>query len=78
MTDIPSLDPTYIAARRVLLEALIALAAHDRSIIVAGAQAIYLRTGNADLTLTVAPYTTDGDLALDLATSVTTRSWRLR
>ena len=65
MSDLPPLDPTYIAARRVLLDALTALAAHERAIVVAGAQAIYLRTGSADLTITVAPYTTDGDLALD-------------
>ncbi|MHB1509350.1 MAG: hypothetical protein ACYCST_09640 [Acidimicrobiales bacterium] len=65
MTELPALDATYIAARRVLLDALVALAAHDRAVIVAGAQAIYLRTGSADLTITVAPFTTDGDLALD-------------
>jgi hypothetical protein len=56
-------DPLYVAARRVLLDALTALSPHGRAVIVAGAQAIYLRTGTADLT--VAPYTTDGDLALD-------------
>lgn len=65
MTEPPPLDRIYVAARRVLLDALVALAAHDRAVIVAGAQAIYLRTGSADLTITVAPYTTDGDLALD-------------
>ena len=65
MTELPPLDPRYVAARRVLLDALFALAAHNRALIVAGAQAIYLRTGGADLTITVAPYTTDGDLALD-------------
>lgn len=57
------LDPLYIAARRVLLDALAALAAHGQAVIVAGAQAIYLRTGSADLA--VAPYTVDGDVALD-------------
>jgi hypothetical protein len=56
-------DPLYVAARRVLLDALTALSPHGRAVIVAGAQAIYLRTGTADLS--VAPYTTDGDLALD-------------
>ena len=65
MTDLPPLDATYVAARRVLLDTLLALTAHDRALIVAGAQAIYLRTGSADLTITVAPFTTDGDLALD-------------
>jgi hypothetical protein len=65
MTELQPLDVTYVAARRVLLDALLALAAHYRSVIVAGAQAIYLRAGSADLTITVAPFTTDGDLALD-------------
>lgn len=58
-----SADPLYVAARRVLLDALEALRPHQAAVIVAGAQAIYLRTGSADIG--VAPYTTDGDLALD-------------
>jgi hypothetical protein len=57
------LDPRYVAARRVLLDALFALAPHGKAFIVAGAQAVYLRTGHGDLA--IAPYTTDGDLALD-------------
>ena len=57
------IDPRYVAARRVLLDALIALDPQRLAIIVAGAQAIYLRTGGGDLS--VAPYTTDGDLAVD-------------
>ena len=57
--------PEYIAARRVLLDALETLAAHSRAVIVAGAQAVYLHTGAIDLDATIAPYTTDGDLALD-------------
>lgn len=82
MTDEPApaaadaIDPRYVAARRVLLNALTALAAQSDAVIVAGAQAIYLRTGggdvsiapfttDADLAITVAPFTTDGDLALD-------------
>ena len=56
-------DPRYVEARRVLLDALTALQPHARAVIVAGAQAVYLRTGDADIA--VAPYTTDGDLALD-------------
>jgi len=59
----PELDRHYIAARRVLLDALTALAPHGKAIIVAGAQAIYLRTGDSDIA--VAPFTIDGDLALD-------------
>lgn len=53
----------YVEARRVLLDALFALEPFGRAVIVAGAQAIYLRTGEADLS--VAPYTKDADLALD-------------
>ena len=56
-------DPRYVVARRVLLDALIALAPHGKAFIIAGAQAIYLRTGLNEVA--VAPYTTDGDLALD-------------
>lgn len=56
-------DPLYVAARRILLDALEALAPHAGAVVLAGAQAIYLRTGDGDLS--VAPYTTDGDLALD-------------
>jgi len=56
-------DPGYVAARRVLLDALVALEAQRSAVIVAGAQAVYLRTGHGDLA--VAPYTTDGDLAID-------------
>ena len=56
-------DPRYVAARKVLLHALFALAPHGKAVIVAGAQAIYLHTGANDIG--IAPYTTDGDLALD-------------
>ena len=56
-------EPLYVAARGVLLDALFALAPHGKAVIVVGAQAIYLRTGDADLA--IAPYTTDGDLALN-------------
>ena len=72
MSDEPKLprnaagiDPRYVAARRVLLDALTALAPQAHAVILAGAQAIYLRTGGGDVTITVAPFTTDGDLALD-------------
>lgn len=56
-------DPAYIAARRVLLDALDALGVHRRAVVLVGAQAIYHHIGEGDLA--VAPYTTDGDLALD-------------
>jgi hypothetical protein len=55
--------PEYIAARRVLLDALEALGSQCEAIIVVGAQAVYLRTGAAGIA-GVAPYTTDADLAL--------------
>jgi hypothetical protein len=58
-------EPEYVAARRVLLDALDALGAHRDALVLVGAQAIYLHTGEGDLA--VAPYTTDGDLALDPA-----------
>jgi hypothetical protein len=55
--------PLYVAARKVLLDALCALQAHGAAVILCGAQAVYLRTGDANLA--IAPYTADGDLALD-------------
>ena len=58
-----AIDARYIAARLILLDALEALIPHGRAVIVAGAQAVYLRTGLSDIG--IAPYTTDGDLALD-------------
>ncbi len=57
MTDAVSL------ARRGLLDALEALQEHLDAIILVGAQAIYLHTGEADVAL--AAYTTDGDLVID-------------
>ena len=56
-------DPRYVQARRVLLDVLGELSEHSSAIIITGAQAVYLRTGETDLA--VAPYTTDGDLAVD-------------
>jgi hypothetical protein len=57
------LDEQYVQARRVLLDALEALGDQRRSVIVAGAQAIYLQAGPG--TLPIADFTSDGDLALD-------------
>jgi hypothetical protein len=56
-------DPEYILARKVLLDALEALGDQRNAVVLVGAQAIYLHTGDADLA--VAPYTTDGDVAID-------------
>jgi nucleotidyltransferase-like protein len=55
-----------VAARSALLDALTALSAHRRSVIVIGAQAIYLHTGAAAVALAEA--TKDSDLALDTRT----------
>ena len=57
------MDELYVVARRVLLDALEALGPHRDAMVLVGAQAIYLQVGEADLA--VAPYTTDGDLAID-------------
>jgi hypothetical protein len=55
----------YVAARRVLLDAIEALRPHQQAVVLAGAQAIYLRTGPASLP--IAEFTTDGDLTIDPA-----------
>jgi hypothetical protein len=62
-SDRRDIDPIYVEARRVLLDALTALAPQGAAVILAGAQAVYMRTGEADIA--VAPYTTDGDLTLN-------------
>ncbi|HEX5984695.1 MAG TPA: hypothetical protein VFY69_10850 [Solirubrobacterales bacterium] len=56
-------SPEYVAARRVLLDALEALRPHEAAVVLAGAQAVYLRTGPGSLP--IAEFTTDGDLAID-------------
>lgn len=55
----------YVAARAVLLDALQALDDHLPAIVVVGAQAVYLHTGAGDFI--EPPMTTDGDLALNVA-----------
>lgn len=65
MATMSDFDELYVLSRRVLLDALDALGAHRNAVILVGAQAVYLRVGDADLA--VAPYTTDGDLVLDPA-----------
>lgn len=56
------IDPVYVAARSVLLDALEALGDHRGAIVLIGAQAIYLQTGEVELGIGL--YTTDGDLAI--------------
>jgi Nucleotidyltransferase len=64
MTGVPErMDDAYVSARRVLLDALEALQDHRDALVLVGAQAIYLHTGEG--TLAVAPYTSDADLALN-------------
>jgi len=60
---VTEMDELYVLARRVLLDALEALGNHREAVVLVGAQAVYLRVGEADLA--VAPYTTDGDLVVD-------------
>lgn len=59
----PEFDELYVQARRVLLDGLEALGEQRQSVIVAGAQAIYLQAGPGNLP--IADTTSDGDLALD-------------
>lgn len=48
MTGADAPDPAYIAARRVLLDALNALGPHRASVVLVGAQAIYLHVGDGE------------------------------
>lgn len=57
-------DPLYVRARCVLLDAADALEAHLDAVVLVGAQAVYLHSGEADLLDAGAPYTTDADLAI--------------
>ena len=58
------LDPLYVRARTALLDAVDALAAHLDSIVLVGAQALYLHTGEADLFDAVPQFTTDADFSI--------------
>jgi len=55
-------DPLYVRARAALLDAAEALEAHRDALVLVGAQAVYLHTGDADLA--VAEYTTDADFTV--------------
>jgi hypothetical protein len=59
----PDQQEAYALARRVLLDALDALGDQRDAVVLVGAQAIYLHTGDTDLA--VAPFTTDGDIAIN-------------
>jgi hypothetical protein len=56
-------DQIYVDARRALLDALQALSPHREALVLVGAQAVYLHAGDIDAP--IAPFTTDGDVALD-------------
>ena len=56
-------DPLYVAARTALLDALESLGAQRSAVVLVGAQAVYMHTGEA--TVAVAPHTTDADLAIE-------------
>lgn len=55
--------PEYVAARRVLLDALVALEGHLDNLVLVGAQAVYHHSGAADLNVPL--MTTDADLAVN-------------
>jgi hypothetical protein len=59
----PGASETYVAARRALLDALDALTGHLDALVLVGAQAIYIHTGEADVA--VATHTKDGDLLVN-------------
>ena len=59
------MDELYVKSRRALLDALEALEDHRDGLILVGAHAIYLHTGEADVP--IATRTSDSDLALDPA-----------
>lgn len=59
----PGADNLIVEARAALLDAVAALEAHKDSVILIGAQAIYLRTGSS--TFALAEATKDSDLAID-------------
>ncbi len=59
------LDPLYVRARAALLDAADALETHLDAIVLVGAQALYLHTGEGELFDTVTPFTTDADFSID-------------
>ncbi len=69
-------ESEYVIARRVLRDALTALRAHLDALVIVGTQAVYLQVGEGDLA--VAPYTTDGDLAVEPAASPIVPTWQRR
>ena len=60
-TCLALLDPLYVCARAALLDAAEALAEQLDAVVLVGAQAVYIHTGDADFVAT-APYTTNHSL----------------
>ena len=60
-----STDERTISAREGLLDAVEALRAHGEAVILVGAQAIYVHTGEIRAGFAVSPLTYDADIALD-------------
>ena len=60
-------DQRTISAREGLLDAVEALEPHGEAVILVGAQAVYMHTGEADAGFAVSPFTYDADIALDPA-----------
>ena len=58
-----SVDAAYVTARKALLDVLDVLGPHRESVILVGAQAIYVHTGEAEFA--VSPFTYDADLAIN-------------
>ena len=61
MSGVP--DLLYVRARAALLDAAEALAEQLNAVVLVGAQAVYIHTGDADFVAT-APYTTDADFCI--------------
>ncbi len=62
--SVPGDSDLLVTTRRALLDALAALGPHLDSVVLIGAQAIYLHTGNTP-SIGLAEFTKDSDLALD-------------
>jgi len=58
-----SVDQAYLTARKALLDVLDILGPHLKSVILVGAQAVYVHVGEADFS--IAPFTYDSDLAIE-------------
>ena len=62
-----AVDQRIIGAREGLLDAVDALGPHGEAVILVGAQAIYVHTGEAGGGFAVSPFTYDADIVLDPA-----------